>query len=550
MMNGGKNVIYNSVSFIESRLSEDLNVNELAGQAFFSTTHYTRLFQAVIGQTVMEYIKMRRIKRAGIALCETSASILEIALEYGYTSHEGFIRAFKAHFGMPPNEYRKRYSSTKTKKYHEGVKNMTKESRKNIKGYIDEIAKEMSVSAAEIEKWNEPAQKAIEKDKRTTGGMKVAFTEWANLSSKINAAAHETKKIPDEAETVYDLYDKANIIMKVLDDIVFQMNLLRFFTGIERARMGEHGIPFDPILEGLTALCEAENKRKEIAIKLIVEVNALVQTEIKNEAVKCMEQSLGVWRETINEGMSLAEETNKMVIELGQSGRGFAFILKILEKGVSHVREAETFMESLSSETGKDNGLEFFNSNRNMLHTSLKNLQESAFIMNINAFNAAVETARSGYREDCVKCSDGIREYAGTIQRACKAFHNVINDCIKLMDMLVDKDENIGIRSFDKHLDDIIFQAGGMNSQMRLESERAWRDDFIALSKEFEDMLDSFINELQNKNQTEKTEALKKYKENVLTLIKRGNEVAKAAGDYGVGIAYILKEYNNYASQI
>ena len=53
IMSESRNMIYSSISFIESRLSEELSINELAGQAFFSKTHYKRLFQAVVGEPVI-----------------------------------------------------------------------------------------------------------------------------------------------------------------------------------------------------------------------------------------------------------------------------------------------------------------------------------------------------------------------------------------------------------------------------------------------------------------------------------------------------------------
>jgi len=72
-------MIYDSVSFIESRLSDELNVNYLAEQMFYSKSHYKRLFQAVIGEPVMEYVKKRRLQRAGMMLCETDKTILLIS---------------------------------------------------------------------------------------------------------------------------------------------------------------------------------------------------------------------------------------------------------------------------------------------------------------------------------------------------------------------------------------------------------------------------------------------------------------------------------------
>lgn len=54
------NAINCSIDFIESRLTEAIDIGELAQQAFFSKTHYQRLFRAAVGEPVMEYVKNRR----------------------------------------------------------------------------------------------------------------------------------------------------------------------------------------------------------------------------------------------------------------------------------------------------------------------------------------------------------------------------------------------------------------------------------------------------------------------------------------------------------
>lgn len=101
------NTIDDSIDFIESRLTESIDISELAQQAFFSKTHYQRLFRATVGEPVMEYVKNRRLQLACRDVRAGSTAILDIALKYGYVSHEGFTRAFKAYFGVTPSEYRK-----------------------------------------------------------------------------------------------------------------------------------------------------------------------------------------------------------------------------------------------------------------------------------------------------------------------------------------------------------------------------------------------------------------------------------------------------------
>ncbi len=55
----------------------------------------------------MEYVRGRRLTEAAYAFASVVRDILEVALDYGYGTHEGFTRAFKAHFGKTPEEVRR-----------------------------------------------------------------------------------------------------------------------------------------------------------------------------------------------------------------------------------------------------------------------------------------------------------------------------------------------------------------------------------------------------------------------------------------------------------
>ncbi|WP_199616197.1 VOC family protein [Paenibacillus alkalitolerans] len=55
----------------------------------------------------MEYIRKRKLTKASYdILTSHNAKILDIALKYGFSSEEAFIRAFKKQFGVTPGSYR------------------------------------------------------------------------------------------------------------------------------------------------------------------------------------------------------------------------------------------------------------------------------------------------------------------------------------------------------------------------------------------------------------------------------------------------------------
>ncbi len=92
--------------------SPDISVSEIAENAGFSLDYFSRIFLAHTGFTVSGYINYQRLKKAAIRLRMTNDSILETALNVGFESHEGFIKAFKKRYGMTPSEYRNNNKST------------------------------------------------------------------------------------------------------------------------------------------------------------------------------------------------------------------------------------------------------------------------------------------------------------------------------------------------------------------------------------------------------------------------------------------------------
>lgn len=93
-------------ALLESRLDEEIPLEELAAAAHYSVFHFHRLFRGLTGETVREHVRRLRLERAAHRLVRGEGDILSAALDAGYSSHEAFTRAFKARFGVAPSEYR------------------------------------------------------------------------------------------------------------------------------------------------------------------------------------------------------------------------------------------------------------------------------------------------------------------------------------------------------------------------------------------------------------------------------------------------------------
>ena len=92
--------------YIQQNLDRDLPLEELARESYFSEYHFHRIFRAVVGEPLKEYIRRLRLERAASHLKHTNNSIINIAFDAGYQTHEAFTRAFKATFGCSPSGFR------------------------------------------------------------------------------------------------------------------------------------------------------------------------------------------------------------------------------------------------------------------------------------------------------------------------------------------------------------------------------------------------------------------------------------------------------------
>lgn len=93
--------------FIQKHLDEELSLEQYARVAHFSPYHFHRVFRGMVGESLQEHIRRLRLERAATWLKRTDKSVLEIALESGYETHEAFTRAFRALCGTSPSHFRR-----------------------------------------------------------------------------------------------------------------------------------------------------------------------------------------------------------------------------------------------------------------------------------------------------------------------------------------------------------------------------------------------------------------------------------------------------------
>ncbi|WP_083639893.1 helix-turn-helix transcriptional regulator [Exiguobacterium indicum] len=89
---------------IEDHLFDESLLEQLAERHHYSTFHFGRLFKRQIGQTLGEYVRLRRLS-VSATLLRDGVDLLEVTLMCGYQSQEAYTRAFKGLYNFPPRKY-------------------------------------------------------------------------------------------------------------------------------------------------------------------------------------------------------------------------------------------------------------------------------------------------------------------------------------------------------------------------------------------------------------------------------------------------------------
>lgn len=101
------NLIESTIKHIEKNLEEELTLDVLSQRFYLSKYYFHRIFTAVMGCSLNEYINQRRLNKALNYVIETSDSMANIAYRLKFGSQASFTRAFKDNYGFPPGQVRK-----------------------------------------------------------------------------------------------------------------------------------------------------------------------------------------------------------------------------------------------------------------------------------------------------------------------------------------------------------------------------------------------------------------------------------------------------------
>ena len=103
------------LDYINEHLNEKPDLTTLSQIANVSPFHFHRIFKAIIGENLGEYVQRLRLEYVAEKLKTTELSLNTLAEKTGYNSEQALSKAFKKHFGTPPSIYK--LASTETKDY-------------------------------------------------------------------------------------------------------------------------------------------------------------------------------------------------------------------------------------------------------------------------------------------------------------------------------------------------------------------------------------------------------------------------------------------------
>ncbi len=107
-MQSWKQAIEILVRFIDERATENPTLSEISSQIGYSPYYCSEQFHRLSGMTIRAYMAKRRLRLAADALRDTDKSIVEIALDCGFSSQQALTRAFTHAYGCAPSAYRKK----------------------------------------------------------------------------------------------------------------------------------------------------------------------------------------------------------------------------------------------------------------------------------------------------------------------------------------------------------------------------------------------------------------------------------------------------------
>lgn len=105
-------LLLRSLSYIEDHLDSEIQTEDICQACYASKSSLEKVFRMSAHFSVHDYIIRRRMmKAAKLMVQKPEMSLLDVAVQYGYSSHEAFTRTFNNVWNCNPSEFRDKYAS-------------------------------------------------------------------------------------------------------------------------------------------------------------------------------------------------------------------------------------------------------------------------------------------------------------------------------------------------------------------------------------------------------------------------------------------------------
>ena len=278
------NPIFRSLAMIEEKIHEKLTIENLADSLHISKYHYQRIFREMVGDSVMRYVTRSRLSKAAEELAEkTDMTVLEIALRYGYDSHEGFTRSFRAHMGVTPTEYRR---------YHSFVTFPATQKERCAMLYsktTDEMLRELNALIVQAKETADHTRKS----KATESG--TGYVQyWENIAGRTDAMAEKLGAALRQITAIAQQPDEISarfMIIKAIEDAAFWSHIIAFETGLTISRaQPEHRSAMMPVWEQYNKLAQSAEMKAGKIVQFFHELTELIFQDMRKSAEEQMEQ--------------------------------------------------------------------------------------------------------------------------------------------------------------------------------------------------------------------------------------------------------------------
>ena len=94
------------VEWVEHNIENEPTLDRMAADMGYSKFYCSAKFHEHVGMSYKEYVRKRKLTLAADLLLKTDERLIDIAVRYGFSSHEAFTRAFQKSYGYSPSYFR------------------------------------------------------------------------------------------------------------------------------------------------------------------------------------------------------------------------------------------------------------------------------------------------------------------------------------------------------------------------------------------------------------------------------------------------------------